>query len=712
VTADGIQPYRQLLNSMNADVEAGKDLSKWSTAVELFSSNPKYVDPSKRQMVIEAQQQLQEQRVKQVAEQNVPSVEGGPEAQGRTQEARGRLAMFNAIQPDDPNVGQKLEAFTKAYGSAERLQQQIEADKLVVQDEDGRVREREQYASRLRMAPAELAKQAALSVDPASMMLPMISRAIQDKGIEGLSQQDRNRIDAYYTLKGQPEKLAIFSEGSKVNELKRYQQDLQDANLQKGAIEHVQSVLRTGKERIQTFEAAINDSLSLIEKHGTSMSAESYEQRQAALEQLKTGTQTVMQDWESTITPVREDLSKQAGAAREVVSEITKQMQRPGVDRVTLSKRKDFYTQAADTYERMNHTLALESDIDVAMKRAEIRGLQMDAKSGETDDARRTASALIPKKQEELKTLVQTVEKNSAMLELDKERLSRFAKLSQARITAGDRKLEQQQANGTLANTFLAEWQQSGFKLNPDAWYTQNQQFTDGADNKMFMDIVKPALDSRTEIKKGMAERELLQSGKMEDAGAISAKYGLKPSDILPVLKDPTKSGTLKVEMVSPAERKELSHGRSSVLEVENVERLYSKEYVGMLDNLVAKMKGPLDLLTPKEAEFRANVKKMNANLRKFYAGTAQSKQELLTLIESIPDTDMAESQFKASLKATKDNLTRLNEEIVSTGKEVGITMPGSAPTLTKEQKALLEKLKKERPEVSSDLLEEFVRGQ
>lgn len=541
VTADGIQPYRQLLTDMQKDMEDGKDLSRWETTVNMFVANPRFVDPSKRQSVFEAQQQLQEQKVQQVATAQVPSVEGGPEAMGRTQEARGRLALFDSITPDDPDAAQKVEAFTNIYGSVDRLHQQIEADRLVVQDEDMRRQEREKYAAALRLAPAELAKQAAASVDPKTMLLPVISKAIQRDGIDGLTDRDRKLVEAHYVLNGQPEKLAFFSEGAKVNELKRYQQDLQDTNVQLGAITQVQKVLETGKERIGTYEAAAQDALSIVENHGATMPAASYEERQAALDQLKTATETVVQDWEETIAPVRQELSKGAESARQTIQELNKQLSRPGVDRVTLSKRKDFYQQQADTYEQMNATLGLSSDVDVAMKRNEIRALEIDAKVGESPEARQSAQALIPKRKQELAMLEQQVEKNKAVIESARERLTRFAKLSQARITAGDRKLEQAQQNGTMASTFLAEAAANGFKTNPETWYTQNAKFFDGADPKQFMEIVDPVMKSRKEINQASAERELLAVGDPKQAGPIAAKYGVKPSDIMNVLKDPNK---------------------------------------------------------------------------------------------------------------------------------------------------------------------------
>lgn len=540
ITAEGLMPYRQLLTDMQKDVENGKDLSRWSSAVELFSANPSFVEPQQRPMVMQAQQQIQDQKAQQVAAQQFPSVEGGPEAQGRTQEARGRLALFESIQPNDPEAAQRLEAFTKVYGSEERLRQQIEADKLIVQAEDAQKAQRAQYASALKMAPAELAKLSAASLDPKTMLLQPIARVIQEKGLDGLDDADRRMVEAHYILNGQPEKLAILSEGGKVNELKRLQQDQDDARQALGVLDQVEKVRSTGKERIDTYQAAAEEALSAIEAHGSKMPTDSYEQRQATLGQLETATAVAVQDWDETVQPIRQELTNSRTNALNMVQELTRKMSRPGVDRVTLSKRRDFYQQMADSYETINASLGVQSEMDVALKRNELRALQIEAKTG-SEEQRKSAQALLPKKQAELTMLEQNIDKQNTQVAMAKDRLSRMVKLSQVKLTATDKKLEQQQQNGEMANAYLADWAKGGFKTAPDGWYAENAKFFQGADAKLFMDIVKPAIDRRHDIQVGLAEQELIQVGDPKAAGKIAGKYGVKPSEILDALKNPNK---------------------------------------------------------------------------------------------------------------------------------------------------------------------------
>ena len=194
-----------------------------------------------------------------------------------------------------------------------------------------------------------------------------------------------------------------------------------------------------------------------------------------------------------------------------------------------------------------------------------------------------------------------------------------------------------------------------------------------------------------------------------ERAGQIAAKYGVLTEDVLKAGKDPNKAGQITVNL-SPGERKDMAEERAQLREITAVENLYSAKFVGIFDNLIAKLKGPANLLNEDEAQFRASVKKMGAGLRKFYAGTAQSKAEMKNLVESIPDTDMAETQFRASLAATKANVERLLQERVAVGQEVGARTPGAKPSRGAADPRM-EQLKQSFPGVPDDVIEGFLQG-
>lgn len=694
ITADGLNPYRQLLTDMKKDVDDGKDLSRWSSAVELFSANPQFVEPQMRPSVLQAQQQIQEQKVQNVAGQQFPSVEDGPEAMSRTQEARGRLALFDSIKPDDPESAQKLEAFTKVYGSAERLQQQIESDKLIVQDEEERLRKRDQYAAALRMAPAELAKQTAAAIDPKTILLPTISRAIQEKGIDGLDETERKALEAHYVINGQPDKLALFSEGAKVNELKRYQQDLEESKMQTGMIDQVQKVMQVGKERIDTYTAAAQDALASIEARGSKMPTDSYEQRQETLKQLETATQAAVTDWEQTVEPIRQELSNGKATALATVQDLNKKMSRPGVDRVTLGKRRDFYQQMADTYDLMNRSLGMQSDMDLALKRNELKALEIEAKTG-PDEQQSSAQALLPKKQAELNALERQVEQNAMQINLAKERLTRMGKLSQARITAADKKLEQQQQNGDMASAFLGEWANGGFKASPDQWFAENAKHFPGADPKLFMEVVKPALDNRKQIQQGLAESELLRSGNAKDAGKIAAKYGVKPSDILDVLKDPNKPMVTIENKQESASAKKIGEGlgeeynalqkgavasQQQLAKLDRMDQLLSGIETGSLTPTLTQVQGiasalgfQVDPSLPAKQAFSALTNELALNLRNPAGGAgmpgALSDKDREFLQQMTPSLAQTKEGNKMILEASK-RLAKRNVEVAKLARD------------------------------------------
>jgi hypothetical protein len=159
-----------------------------------------------------------------------------------------------------------------------------------------------------------------------------------------------------------------------------------------------------------------------------------------------------------------------------------------------------------------------------------------------------------------------------------------------------------------------------------------------------------------------------------------------------------TGATSIELKMVGPTEREKMGEGRATLGALDSIERLYESKFVGRLDNLLAKFKGPLDLLTPEEAEFRAQVKQNANELLKFYAGVARTKTELKSLAETIPETWMSESQFKAALKATRGTVERKLREMGGVAQELGLRAPSTTPTFSPRKQAMYEELLKANP--------------
>jgi len=222
------------------------------------------------------------------------------------------------------------------------------------------------------------------------------------------------------------------------------------------------------------------------------------------------------------------------------------------------------------------------------------------------------------------------------------------------------------------------------------------------------------SIASEQQLQQGQSEllRAVTKGEDVDVAAArIADKTGVAPALLKKALEDPRKRGQVELKIAAIGERKELAEGRATLQGIQEIDALYNDKFVGKYDNFVAKLKGPLNLLTPEEAEFRAAVKKQAAQLRKLYAGLAQSKQELILLLDSIPDTDQSETNFTASIKATRKNVERINRQIVDVGKEVGMKMPNAMPSLTDKQKKQAEQLQRDNPGDSLDTIMRFLQG-
>lgn len=240
----------------------------------------------------------------------------------------------------------------------------------------------------------------------------------------------------------------------------------------------------------------------------------------------------------------------------------------------------------------------------------------------------------------------------------------------------------------------------------------------ENATRRVDLAVDKDARVALNEQATGVAAREYIKNlnqGMKENRAAEAAMEmaGVRvPGGIVDTGKliNPEKKGVSKFEFTaSPGERDTIAKGRASLGDVAEVESLYSSKFVGKYDNFAAKLKGPLDLLSEDEAQFRADVGKMGAELKKFYAGTAQSQHELKQLVDAIPSTSMSEGQFKASIKATKNNVRRKLREQVAVIEESGGRAPSAEPTLSPARRKAFEYMQQKYPEQAAESVQRFL---
>ena len=101
----------------------------------------------------------------------------------------------------------------------------------------------------------------------------------------------------------------------------------------------------------------------------------------------------------------------------------------------------------------------------------------------------------------------------------------------------------------------------------------------------------------------------------------------------------------------------------------------------------------------------------MKASLTKFFAGTAQSQAELKNLVDAIPRLDMSEVEFKASLRATEENVMRKLEQQQAVIEESGGRGPSAKPSMSKAKEKAFQMLKKSRPNESDEAIRSFLQN-
>jgi len=137
---------------------------------------------------------------------------------------------------------------------------------------------------------------------------------------------------------------------------------------------------------------------------------------------------------------------------------------------------------------------------------------------------------------------------------------------------------------------------------------------------------------------------------------------------------------TATAPVAAPSEeRGKMVEGLSQLDSLNAIDKLFDPDFVGIYEGGV---KGKLKSKTgigadPVEAKFRAEVAKMRAQIRKFYFGSAQSKQELEGALEAVPDADgMSPTAFEASMDTTRRNIRSMLRRQGKAAGESGLSVP------------------------------------
>lgn len=155
------------------------------------------------------------------------------------------------------------------------------------------------------------------------------------------------------------------------------------------------------------------------------------------------------------------------------------------------------------------------------------------------------------------------------------------------------------------------------------------------------------------------------------------------PKEVVPNAPEPRAATEINFgKPASPGERTAIAEGRAQIDALDNMMSLYSPDFVGPVQGRIGKLSAATGLgLSKEEASFRSAAKTQAAELKRFYFGTAQTVTELKNSLESIPDVNMPEEQFRASIIETKKNIERILKRKEEVLEQSGLRVPKSGNT-------------------------------
>lgn len=136
------------------------------------------------------------------------------------------------------------------------------------------------------------------------------------------------------------------------------------------------------------------------------------------------------------------------------------------------------------------------------------------------------------------------------------------------------------------------------------------------------------------------------------------------------------KQSQVSVNFGSPGERKQLAEGRTKMAQLGRIQSLYKPSFTGQVQGRAGAVMSSLGYISENEAEFRAEVALFGAEIRRFFAGTAQSASELKTLLDAVPAINQSDAQFQGAMAAVQKNMQRKEAEILRLLNDHGVSDP------------------------------------
>jgi len=142
---------------------------------------------------------------------------------------------------------------------------------------------------------------------------------------------------------------------------------------------------------------------------------------------------------------------------------------------------------------------------------------------------------------------------------------------------------------------------------------------------------------------------------------------------------------TVNINNLGKIPATDIAETRAGIKALERIELLFNPSFVGQVQGRLGASKAFLGTISQDEAQFRSALRTFQLEARKFFLGTAQSKQELEGLFQAIPDLKNSDPQFTANMKETRKNMERKLRELEKLG-GVQATTPQSQPTTPQPQ--------------------------
>ena len=290
------------------------------------------------------------------------------------------------------------------------------------------------------------------------------------------------------------------------------------------------------------------------------------------------------------------------------------------------------------------------------------------------------------KAEQALDDLKQTRDMDVKIVEDENARLVQRQAHLNARLPEAERKAKQEE---NAQNAFNMVMQYKGkYGLTKAIAYAASETGV-GADviKKRYNEFAGSGIGEATETFFKLVKDHIATYGEKPDhmqmvfmRAEAAKQHGVQYKDLPEIEKDPSQSGQMNVNIMSPENVKTVATTRTMVGTIDHLIAGFKPGYVGAIDKKLGEYGQMMNLLRPQREAWIAESRVLLTELRNAIYGASLTASEKEEAVKALPNEGMGTEQWKAAATAWRDTWGRKIDNLITASQQAKGLAPGMVP--------------------------------